>query len=303
MESIDYLKDLSKRREKYMASYIKRLPSCISLIMVMMFGLIRTTAANEEVVLHFISSETPPFWSRSLYLDGMCGEMLHEISKEIGVKAVIEYQPTARMIEGVGNNLLGNPDLFLSSHDFKVILPIAVSRLAIFYYKPNHKKGINYKRLEDLKGYTIGIMKGSLSNADISYFREYGIKFEESYSKRSLFKKLKLGRIDLCIVIELSGLLVINRYFPDEAYQFKRFKIQRSITPITVMIANNYPNGERLGKNIKRGLEMVINSGKYYKILEKYYGKENIPNDWYKHLVRYRKMYDLSLSTYWGPVN
>lgn len=281
-----------------MASYIKRLSNYIILIAVVVFGLVSTSSADEEAILHLISSETPPFWSKTLYLDGMCGEMLHEISKEIGVKTVIEYQPTARMIERVGYNLLGNPELFLSSHEFETIIPIAISRLALFYYKPHHIKGITHKRLEDLKGYTIGIMKGSLSHADISFFRMSGIEFEESYSKESLFKKLKLGRIDLCIVIELSGLLIINRLFSDEANKFTRLKIQRSITPITVMIDNNYPNGRQLGEKIKKGLEIIINNGKYHEIIEKYYGKGNVPGDWYKHLARYRRMYDLSSYTH-----
>jgi polar amino acid transport system substrate-binding protein len=281
-----------------MISHTKRLPNYIVLVAVVIFGLVSDSSANAETTLHFISSETPPFWSQTLYLDGMCGEILHEISKEIGIKTIIEYQPTIRMIESVGYNLLGNPGFFLYNHDFSTIIPIAVIRLALFYYKPHHNKGIAHSRLEDLKGYTIGIMKGSLSHADISFFSEYGIQFEESYSKESLFKKLMLGRIDLCIEIELSGLKIINRLFPDEAYKFSRLEIQRSITPVTVMIENNYPNGRQLGWDIKKGLEAIIKNGKYHKILEKYYGKGNIPDDWFKLLERYRQKYDLSLSTH-----
>jgi polar amino acid transport system substrate-binding protein len=281
-----------------MISNKKRLPSCIILITVVMAWRISASPASEEAILHFISSETPPFWSQTLYLDGMCGEILHQIAKEIGVKTVIDYQPTIRMIKMVGHNLLGNPDFFLSSHDFEAIIPIAVSRLALFYFKPHNKKEITYERLEDLKGYTIGIMKGSLSHADISFFSRSGIKFEESYSKESLFKKLTLGRIDLCIEIELSGLLIINKLFPDEANKFRRLVIQRSNTPVTVMIKNNYPKGKLLEKKIKSGLNTIINNGKYHEILEKYYGKGNIPVDWFKLLERYRDMYDLSLSTH-----
>ena len=227
----------------------------------------------------------------------MCGEILHEISKEIGVKSVIEYLPTTRMIESVGSNLLGNPEFFLSDHDFSAIVPIAVSRLALFYYKPHHNKGITYKKLEDLKGYTIGVMKGSILRKDLSFFNEYGINFEQSYSKESLFKKLKLGRLDLSIEIELSGLLIIDRLFHDEANKFRRIEIQRSITPVTVMIESNSPNGRLLGENIKKGLEVIIKNGKYHEILEKYYGEGNIPGDWFKLLERYQQMYGLSLST------
>ncbi|MES9972179.1 MAG: transporter substrate-binding domain-containing protein [Candidatus Thiodiazotropha sp.] len=277
-----------------MTIFIKCLESYKIVVVIVLLSLVGASYAKEETIVQFISSETPPFWSETLETDGMCGEILHEISNHIGVKSVIEYEPTTRIVERVGHNLLGNPGLFLSSHDFSSIIPIAVFRLALFYYEPHHNEGITFNRLEDLKGYTIGIIKGSLSNADIAYFRESGVEFEESYSKESLFKKMMLGRIDLCIEIELSGLLILNRLFPDKADEFTRIELQRSITPITIMIDDSYPDGQRLGENITKGLEMIINNGKYQEILEKYYGKGNIPADWFSLLEQYRQMYGLS---------
>ena len=271
-----------------------RLFDSVLIIAVMLSGLIGTSFAGEQSILHFVSSKTPPFWSQTLYQDGLCGEILHQISNEIDVKSVIEYLPTTRMVERIGHNLLGNPEHFLPSHEFIAVIPIAVSRLVFFYYRPRFGKDFTYQRLEGLTGYTIGVMKGSL--VDKSFFNSVGIKFEESYSKESLFKKLKLGRIDLCIEIGLSGLLIIKRLFPDEVSNFAPFEIPRSITPITIMINKNCPNGRHLGEKIQKGFRTIINNGKYNAILENYYGRGNIPDDWFELLDRFQKKYDLVLS-------
>ena len=286
---------LSVRTQSIMI-HKRHITSYSVLVAILMYWLANIVSASDAEIIKFISSETPPFWSKSLSFDGMCGEMLHEISREIGVEAVITYQPTTRMIESEDSNLLGNPEFFLAKHDFEVVIPIAINRLALFYYKPHHNVEIKHKRLLDLKGYTIGIMKGSLSRADISYFERSGINFEESYTKESLFKKLKLGRIDLCIEVELSGLLIIDRLFHEEANDFSRLEIQRSITPIAVMIKDNYPNSKLLGKKINQGLDKIIKDGKYIEILEKYYGKNNVPRDWYKLLRNFRNMYDFYIA-------
>jgi hypothetical protein len=48
------------------------------------------------------------------------------------VPMAIEYLPITRMFDKAGHKLIGNPEHFLSDHDFSAIVPIAVSRLTIF---------------------------------------------------------------------------------------------------------------------------------------------------------------------------
>jgi polar amino acid transport system substrate-binding protein len=129
----------------------------------------------------------------------------------------------------------------------------------------------------------------------MSVFKRAGVNFEESYSKESLFKKLVLGRIDLSIEIELSGLSIINRLFPDQSSKFIFIGIQRSITPVAIMIESNHPNGRQLGERLKAGLQTLINNGRYLDILEKYYGRGKVPADWLERLSKYSRTYDLSM--------
>ncbi|MBW2607603.1 MAG: transporter substrate-binding domain-containing protein [Deltaproteobacteria bacterium] len=256
---------------------------------ILMFGLMIPSFAADEIVVKFGSSDNPPFWSETLPQDGMCGEILHAISGEIDVKSVIEYLPMARVYDKYAGNAVGNPEFFLPYHEYAAIIPIAFYRSAIFYYKPHHQKEIIFNRLADLRGYVIGVQKGTIT--DKSYFDRAGIRFEESYSQESLFRKLTLGRIDLCIEIDLSGRLAIKRLFPKEVHNFGRVEISGSASPITIMIEKNFPKGEKLGRKYKEGLRKIVGNGKYREILEKYYDKGNIPRDWSKLLDRFGNMY------------
>ena len=259
----------------------------ILILQYMMFCAIFPLFASEQVV-EFGSSETPPFWSAHMPDDGMAGEMLHAISKEIGVKSVIKYFPLKRIRQDLTSNHVGNPEIF-AGQEFIAIIPIAFFRVAFFYYKPNHEKEIIYRGLDDIKGYTLGVIRGTLD--DISFFYKKGIKVEESISEDSLIQKLKYRRIDLCCMVKLSGIYKINKIFPNDAGNFVHFDIKETVSPITIMIDQNYPDGRKLGKKYDNGLKIIIENGKYNKILEKYYGQGKIPQDWFMQLEKFKYMY------------
>lgn len=245
-------------------------------------------AQNATVMLD--ANESPPFWSIKLPYDGMCGEIVHAISSEVGLISHIRFKPLKRLIEDDSNNDLGNPQFYMVNQDFAAIVPIAIYNTAIFYFKPKHVEKITFKSLQDLKGYRIGILKGTL--ADHSVFAKAGIIFEESYTQKSLFKKLRLGRIDLVIEIDLVGRTMISELFPDDAGNFESILIAGSAAPIAILIAENYPAGKIIGEKYREGLQRIIKGGKYNKILEKYYGKDGVPSDWFDNLKRFDRIYN-----------
>jgi len=245
-------------------------------------------SGSAVAVVEFGSSDTPPFFSPDLPEDGMAGEILHAIFSEINVKSRILYFPLKRLQTDLKNNHLGDPDNF-AGQQFSAIIPIAVYRAAFFYYRPLHKEGINYKKPEDLNKYTIGMIRGTLENR--GYFDKNAIKVIEANNERSLFRQLQEGRIDLCGVIKETGEFIVKKEFPREVRNFVPIEIPKSVSPITVMIDWNYPKGKKLGVRIGEGLTRIIKNGKYMQILEKYYGKGNIPDDFFADLEKYRNRY------------
>ncbi|MBF0508480.1 MAG: transporter substrate-binding domain-containing protein [Deltaproteobacteria bacterium] len=251
------------------------------------------TAIGQEII-EFGSSETPPLCSPALPEDGMAGEILHTISREINVRSVIRYIPIKRLRKDLKHNHLGDPENF-AGQEFSSFIVIAVFRSSFFYYRPNHLQGIIYKTLADLKGYTLGVMRGALE--DRSYFDKLGIKVEESNSETSLFKKLKNGRIDLCAVIEVSGIFTINKLFPLESPDFEKIEISKSVQPLAIMFDKDYPGGGELGRKYETGLDKIISDGKYKQILEKYYGKGNIPAEWFIQMEKFKYLFRNNWST------
>jgi polar amino acid transport system substrate-binding protein len=245
-------------------------------------------SAGAPGIIEFGSSDTPPFWSPVLPGDGMAGEILHALFAEINMSSRIIYFPLKRLQTDLRNNHLGDPDNFTGQR-FRAIIPIALYRAAFFYYKPRHKEGMSYRKMEDLSGYTIGVIRGTLENK--GYFDKNVIKVTEANNEQSLFRQLKEGRIDLCGVIRETGEFTIKKEFPGEVDNFVPMEIPNSFGPVSVMIDWNYPDGKRLGAKIDAGLKRIIKSGVYLQILEKYLGKGNVPVDWFIELEKFRRKY------------
>lgn len=244
--------------------------------------------ANADSI-RFDANESPPFWSEKAPMNGMCGELVHTLSKMIGLEAQIDFQPLQRLIDNQHNNDLGNPSFYIKNQDFAAIIPVALFYNAFYYYRPHHERELDIASWEDLKGFKVGLLKGGLEQRD--FFNDLGISFEESYSQESLFKKLRLGRLDVVIEIDLVAKQIINKLFPEEMEHFHSRLIDNSVTPIAMLIDADYPNAHQLGADYKKALAEIIENGVYQQIIEKYYGKQPIPENWFADMMKYQRLY------------
>jgi ABC-type amino acid transport substrate-binding protein len=87
--------------------------------------------------------------------------------------------------------------------------------------------------------------------------------------------------------------LTIRELFPEEAGNFAAINIPRSVTPIAIMLAEKYPRAKELAKKYRKGLRIITENGTYQEILEKYYGRDRIPVNWFSNLARFADMYDI----------
>ena len=239
-------------------------------------------------ILRLDANEAPPFFAKALPLDGMAGEIIHTIAKAAGLQADIQFKPLNRMIQNDRNNDLGNPKFFMRNQNFSAIIPVGVYHVSVFHYLPNHRHRPNIRSLSDLKGYKVGLLKGTL--VDRGVFQNSGISIEESYSQESLFKKLQKGRIDLVIAVDLIGKSIISRLFPFDKDEFGSDLIAKSASPIAILLAEELPDGKRTGSKLMRALQKIRSNGEYEAILKKYYG-ETIPEDYYQQLDRFSYLY------------
>ncbi|ATX82112.1 amino acid ABC transporter substrate-binding protein, PAAT family [Mariprofundus ferrinatatus] len=261
------------------------------LAMLLALGAGNGLAGDRGSSISLDANESPPFWSESMPNDGLCGEIVHAASEAVGLVSQINYKPLKRMIEDDSNNDLGNPEFYMGNQDFAAVVPVCIYHVGLFYYAPNHAEKVEVSRIEDLKGYKVGILKGTM--VDDSLFTTAGVTFEESYSQESLFKKLIRGRVDLVIEIDLVGKKIIDRLFPAEHDNFVATTIPGSAMPIAVLISADYPDAERVGALYRLGMARIKQSGRYREILETYYGKGKVPDQMDEEMKRFEYIYSL----------
>ncbi|ADL55333.1 substrate-binding periplasmic protein [Gallionella capsiferriformans] len=224
----------------------------------------------EQIV--FQSTDTPPYWSAELPDNGVGGAILKLVSEAAGISYTIDYLPVARYRRSDAPYIVGDPDILINQKR-RAIFPIGVFRSAFFYYKPNHD-AIEYRSLHDLKGHSMGVLRGTLE--DKSRFAKNGIRVEESDSVESLLRKLKRGRIDFCITVADTGRYTLEQLFPDERDHFVQQMIPGLNRPIAIMIDLETRDGEIMAKRYRNVLEKTLRSQKYRDILEHFYGKSMI---------------------------
>ncbi|MCK9394919.1 MAG: transporter substrate-binding domain-containing protein [Methylobacter sp.] len=246
-------------------------------------GIVR--AENNPII--FQSTDTPPFWSALLPENGVGGSILQLVSTAADVQYSIEYLPVKRFRQNLATYIVGDPDILINQKR-RAIFPIGLFHAAFFYYKPHHDV-IEFNGLRGMRGYTLGVLRGTLEDKD--YFARNGIAVEESDSVESLLRKLKKGRIDFCVVVAGAGRYTIKQQFPEEQDNFVQVVIPNSVRPIAIMIDVTVPEGKAVAQRYRQVLDKTLRSRKYHDILENFYGKNNIPGDTFEQLKKFEQVY------------
>ncbi|MDD4963070.1 MAG: transporter substrate-binding domain-containing protein [Gallionella sp.] len=242
----------------------------------------------EVGTLVFQSTETPPIWSETMPSGGMGGEILHLLSEIAGVTYTINYLPVKRFSASTAPYLVGNPNI-LTTEKNRAILPIGVFHLAYFYYRPHHDV-IHIRSTADLSGHTIGVLRGTIE--DVNSFARLKIKVQESDSNETLLRMLQKGRIDVAIMVDLTGEYLIQTEFADEQHNFVRIIVPSFVRPIAVMMDMNKPEGRHLARQYHQALRKAIHSPQYHEIMQKYYGKGTAANEAHVELTRLLDYYE-----------
>lgn len=252
---------------------------------------ILSSTTYAESIITLDANESRPYWSAAMPGQGMCGEIVDAISSVAGIRSELVFKPLKRMIEDDSNNDLGNPAFYMNNQEFAAIIPITVIHTALFSYDPDRTRQLTTGSLSALKGFRVGALKGTVVNR--SSFLEAGILLEESYSQESLFKKLRQGRLDLVVEVDLVGRSVIRSLFPDEVGAFSVTLIPGSESPIAILLSDDLPDAKALGARFRRGLQKIRESGEYTDIVKKYYENGKMPEMFDTELDHFSYLYQM----------
>lgn len=240
-----------------------------------LFGLTTPGIARETVPA--IASEYPPYLS-STPGENFSGELAQAAFQKSGVDLAIDYYPLKRY--GMLGDQSATPVLLgdtshLTEERLKTLstVPILTIRLVLMYYKPAYPQGISYETLDDLKPYRIGQVLGSASE-DI--FKAANIEAETSQLE-GVIRKLQSKRIDLGVVADLSGIMLVKKLFPEEIENFGYLEKTLITFPGSILFDRKHPKGEHAETLFRQGFQALKQEGKHRDILEKYYGNGQIP--------------------------
>lgn len=237
-----------------------------------------TVSAEEKITIS--AFDYPPYMDESRPEKGLFCELAYEAYKAVGYEASFKFYPLKRstmyVMEGRELAQLGTEWNFPEESRKKDIhaLPMFYYRVVGFYLKDRFRE-IKFKTLKDLRGYSIGVIRGSSDSAILMKDKE--LKVEEVNRMEQLFKKLYANRNDIVTTVELSGLAYLSENYPNEKDRCAMTEdaVQGLIGQI--VFSNKYPNSQKYTDAFKEGLSLIRENGNYMKVFEKYYGAGKVP--------------------------
>jgi len=214
-----------------------------------------------------------PYQGENLPNGGPISEIIVEAFKRVGYNLRIEFMPWASVLEKVKK---GKYDGGFSAAyekqragDFFFSNPVAESPGFRFYTRKDTTIACN--KLEDLKGYRIGVVRGYI----------YGPKFDEmpglkkiaGNSEETNLINLVNGNLDVVIMDQLHAQYLLNK-MPEKKEKISQLPLlpnQKGARDILYLIISKAAAASAQVKiDFNHGLKLIINDGTFDMILKKY---------------------------------
>lgn len=229
--------------------------------------------------IEILTFNYPPLQGKSEFNKiGLIPEVIEAAFKENNIKVVFKELPAQRGIEEIkkGNNLamvsvIENFDKETQKN--LVFFPVLHMDFLVFYDK---KRVLNfkYKKDSDLSQYNIGVI---LNGSTHTYAKSKKLNVEGVISLEAMFKKVDLGRNELCIAEYLSGLNTIKILFPNRKNDWVAYTENPFLSTIGGVVFNKkHKNYKVYAPLFQDGLIKIIKNGKWEKIVKKYYPNNKI---------------------------
>ncbi len=209
----------------------------------------------------------PPYHSEK---GGFLNDLYNAIFKAVDYEVEFKYLPIRR---SESNFLKGDIDFFSShvlieSENLKLVerLNIFKFRSSFFYLKT---KG-NFEDLKSLSGFTCGVIHNTPYEM---LYKKNGIQLNYLKDPQTLLKMVLLNRVSAFESTFLTGINYIRQNEMVEKFDYFTF----DVLPSGPAILKTSKKRKKIVQLITKGYELITKNGELVKILEKYWGANNIP--------------------------
>ena len=223
----------------------------------------------QEKVIKLASLDWEPYIGKSIPNNGYVAQIAVEAFKTQGYKVEIDYLPWARAVD---ESKLGSYDgLFPEYMD--------ETRKPDFVYSDSFKGGpvgfmkrkdkkIATTKLEDLKSFTIGTVRGYVNTTEFDNAKF--LKKEEAVDDETNIKKLNANRIDLIVIDKYVGMSIIAKKFPTYRAEMEFMEPALEEKPLYICFSKKAPNYQEKLQAFNSGLKEITKNGTLAKILKEF---------------------------------
>ncbi len=246
---------------------MKRTLTLILILLSLQTAYSKLLAEEKTVSLSYVSY--PPYYSEDLQNGGPLSEIIVAAFADQGYSVKREQLPWSRAIKWTAD---GKYDGIYTAwyrvereSDFVFSTALPGNELVLFKHK---KHQISYKEFTDLKGYSIGVVRGYVNPPG---FDNAGLDLAEVTTDKQNILKLSDARIDLALLDKALGNYILRTELPPEkAMEIDWIEPTIKIEPQYVMFSKKAKNYLEKQEAFNRGLKSLTESGELKRIFERH---------------------------------
>lgn len=239
----------------------------VPLISVFML-LVSQQVCAEKIVL--VTGEYSPYTSEKLEGGGFFTKLVTAVLNEMGKDFEYRFYPWRRCENNVEAGIAWAAFPYVENEDRLKTFIFSDEVIEVgskFFYYGDKMKTVTWKKLSDLKPYTLGGVMGYWYEAE---FKKQGLTIDYSVKEISGLKKLKAGRIDLFPSDELVAWTLIKQEFSGIQSRFGTIDNNINATSLRLMVNKSTPESKQLLNEFNTALKIIKKKPRYKKILADY---------------------------------
>ena len=229
---------------------------------------------SSDLKVVFATGEWPPYTSEKMPGYGYVTEVVTAACDAVGIEPKYQFYPWLRAEVMVKRGMVFAAFPYMKTTDRQQEYLMSESLLEatnhfVYYNKnPRTLKEIKYEKIEDIKDYTIGVIRGDTFAKEMV---DRGMKIIASNSPDLCIKMLKNGRTDFYIGERISIISMVKRLYPQEVTNFQFLPhIYGGKKENGLIVSKVFPNAESILHLFNEGLKIIKENGEYDKIRTKH---------------------------------
>ncbi|MCP4023862.1 MAG: transporter substrate-binding domain-containing protein [Desulfobacteraceae bacterium] len=218
-----------------------------------------------QTTLTFSTIHAPPLCAKELPGGGVFTQITREAFMRSGYVLKINFVKWKRGFKDTQEGLSDGLMLVSYKKDriafFNYTETVVKEKGALFAQKTSN---IEYKKLEDLKPYSIGVLRGALLS---DLLKAENLTVRELTSHEQNILMLANDRLDLVASQELPFYYLVNTKFPKWKGKFKMLLPPLHIGYLHNVISRKNPNSKKIVADFNKGLLAIQQDGTFNKLM------------------------------------